>query len=79
MGGTNIFFLIVNQLNVLLLHRDIKLEDVNFRDKETVSKLMSASKPLFEEKTRPSVMVAHQVGNMYTPSLYGALASFISW
>ena len=30
-----------------------------------------------QTKTAPSLLVANQVGNMYTPSLYGGLASFI--
>ena len=38
---------------------------------------LDVSKTTFEAKTIPSLMIAKNVGNMYTPSLYGGLVSFI--
>ncbi|BFZ00092.1 hypothetical protein BsWGS_03130 [Bradybaena similaris] len=57
--------------------RDVKLEETYF-DRSVENAVMTASQPLFEAKTKPSLLVANQVGNMYTPSLYGGLCSFIS-
>ncbi len=34
-------------------------------------------RPIYEDKTLPSLMLATNVGNMYTPSLYGGLVSMI--
>ena len=57
--------------------RDIKLEDTYF-DRSVESAVMGASKELFATKTKPSLLVSNQVGNMYTASLYGGLASYIN-
>ncbi|KAK2164115.1 hypothetical protein LSH36_68g01018 [Paralvinella palmiformis] len=57
--------------------RDVKLEDTYF-NRDIEKAFMTASKVLYEEKTKPSLMLATQVGNMYTPSVYGGLVSFIS-
>lgn len=56
--------------------RDIKLEDTYF-DRSVESAVMNASKELFNAKTKPSLLASNQVGNMYTASLYGGLASYI--
>ncbi|XP_060065137.1 hydroxymethylglutaryl-CoA synthase 1-like isoform X3 [Ylistrum balloti] len=56
--------------------RDIQLDQCYF-DKEVEKAFMTASKPLFEEKTRRSTLLGNQVGNMYTPSLYGGLVSHL--
>ncbi|XP_033737044.1 hydroxymethylglutaryl-CoA synthase 1-like isoform X2 [Pecten maximus] len=56
--------------------RDIRLDQCYF-DKEVEKGFMAASKPLFEEKTRQSTLLSNQVGNMYTPSLYGGLVSHL--
>ncbi|XP_005112064.1 hydroxymethylglutaryl-CoA synthase 1 [Aplysia californica] len=63
--------------NGLEAFREIKLEDTYF-DRSVEGAVVTASKSLFEGKTKPSLLVANQVGNMYTPSLYGGLASFIA-
>ncbi|XP_060521705.1 hydroxymethylglutaryl-CoA synthase 1 [Cylas formicarius] len=55
---------------------NIKLEESYF-DREIESAFLAYSKDLFEEKTKPSLLVANLVGNMYTPSLYGGLVSFL--
>ena len=57
--------------------RDINLESTYF-DRPLEIAAMAASKELFEEKTKPSLLISNQVGNMYTPSLYEGLASFIA-
>lgn len=54
----------------------IALEDSYF-NKDVEKAFMDLSKETFEAKTQPSLMIATNVGNMYTPSLYGGLISFI--
>jgi len=54
----------------------IALEDSYF-NKDVEKAFMDLSKTTFETKTQPSLMIATNVGNMYTPSLYGCLVSFI--
>ncbi|MEQ2304427.1 hypothetical protein AMECASPLE_026912 [Ameca splendens] len=39
---------------------------------------MKASAELFKTKTKPSLLISSQNGNMYTPSVYGCLASLIA-
>ncbi|NP_001093297.1 3-hydroxy-3-methylglutaryl-CoA synthase [Bombyx mori] len=53
-----------------------KLEDTYF-DREVEKAFMTYSLSLFEEKTKPSLHIARNVGNMYTPSLYGGLVSYL--
>eukprot|EP00095_Tigriopus_kingsejongensis_P001087 maker-scaffold193_size270907-snap-gene-0.13 protein:Tk01087 transcript:maker-scaffold193_size270907-snap-gene-0.13-mRNA-1 annotation:"hydroxymethylglutaryl- synthase 1" len=55
---------------------DVELEKSYF-DKEVEKAFMTFSKDLFETKTKPSLNVATNVGNMYTPSLYGGLVSYL--
>ena len=38
-------------------------------DREVEKAFMNCSKEMFAAKTKPSTLVANQVGNMYTPSL----------
>jgi len=38
---------------------------------------MQLSKADFERKTQPSLLLANQVGNMYTPSVYSGLVSLL--
>lgn len=66
-----------DRYNGLEAFREIKLEDTYF-DKSVEVAAVNASKNHFEQKTKPSLLLANQVGNMYTPSLYGGLASFIN-
>ncbi|XP_064595779.1 hydroxymethylglutaryl-CoA synthase 1-like [Liolophura sinensis] len=58
-------------------YRDVKLEDTYF-DKQVESTFVKASKDMYSRKTLPSLKVASQVGNMYTASVYGGLASCIA-
>ena len=57
--------------------RDIRLEDTYF-SKDVERAVMAASKALYKEKTLPTLLLANQVGNMYTPSVYGGLTSYIA-
>ncbi|KAK7482697.1 hypothetical protein BaRGS_00018290 [Batillaria attramentaria] len=57
--------------------RNVKLEEAYF-DRSVEGAFMTSSKSLYEAKTKPSTCLAVQVGNMYTPSLYGGLASYIA-
>ncbi|EDO36099.1 predicted protein, partial [Nematostella vectensis] len=66
-----------------LLHpyRDIKLSET-FQDenlaKEIEKASVKASQGVFDAKARPCTHVAQDVGNMYTPSLYGSLVSLLN-
>jgi len=55
---------------------DVSLENSYF-DREVEKAFMAHSLPKFEAKTKPSLLVATNVGNMYTPSLYGGLVSYL--
>lgn len=54
----------------------IKLEETYF-DRDVEKTFLARSKEKFDQKTSPSLLIASQVGNMYTPSLYGGLVSLI--
>lgn len=56
--------------------KNIKLEETYF-DKDVEKAFMTASKELFEQKTRSSLFIANLVGNMYTPSVYAGLVSLL--
>ncbi|CAN8004119.1 unnamed protein product [Ixodes hexagonus] len=47
-------------------------------DREVERAFMQLSRKTFEQKTQPSLLVSNQVGNMYTPSLYSCLASYLA-
>lgn len=53
-----------------------KLEDSYF-DRDVEKAFLTVSKKQFDEKTKPTLLVAAQVGNMYTPSVYGGLVSYL--
>lgn len=53
-----------------------KLEDTYF-DRDVEKVFMALSKHDFERKTKPSLLIANQVGNMYTPSVYSGLVSLL--
>lgn len=57
--------------------RDIRLEETYF-DRDVEKAFMKASTDLFEKKTKCSLLVSNQNGNMYTPSVYGCLASLLA-
>ncbi|XP_074021510.1 hydroxymethylglutaryl-CoA synthase, cytoplasmic-like isoform X2 [Numenius arquata] len=57
--------------------RDVKLEDTYF-DRDVEKAFMKASTELFNQKTKASLLISNQNGNMYTPSVYGCLASLLA-
>ena len=60
----------------LLKFKDVKLEESYFnRDIERA--VLQLSTECFETKTKPSLLLASNVGNMYTASLYGGLISLL--
>lgn len=46
-------------------------------DKELEREMIEQSKELYEQKTLPGVYFAQNMGNMYTPSVYYSLFSFL--
>ncbi len=52
------------------------LEDT-LGDRAVEKLLVERSSSLFKEKTKPSVLLGTEVGNMYTASVYGGLASLL--
>ncbi|XP_066567562.1 hydroxymethylglutaryl-CoA synthase, cytoplasmic isoform X1 [Amia ocellicauda] len=57
--------------------RDVKPQDTYF-DRDVEKAFMKASAQMFEEKTKASLLISNQNGNMYTPSVYGCLASVLA-
>jgi len=55
---------------------DVQLEKTYF-DRDVEKAFMSHSLKQFEAKTKPSLHCATNIGNMYTPSLYGGLVSHL--
>ncbi|KAJ7383355.1 Hydroxymethylglutaryl-CoA synthase, cytoplasmic [Desmophyllum pertusum] len=60
--------------------RNVKLEET-FQDeakgREIEKASMKCSQKVYDKKTEPSLCISRDVGNMYTPSLYGCLASLL--
>ncbi|XP_023343729.1 hydroxymethylglutaryl-CoA synthase 1 [Eurytemora carolleeae] len=56
---------------------DVSLVESYF-DRDVEKAFMQESLKSFETKTKPSLLVATNVGNMYTPSLYGGLVSYLA-
>ena len=54
--------------------KGVKLEESYF-DRDVEKAFMTHSLKIFEAKTKPSLKISTNVGNMYTPSLYGGLVS----
>ncbi|KAL4617632.1 hydroxymethylglutaryl-CoA synthase, cytoplasmic-like [Arapaima gigas] len=57
--------------------REVKPEETYF-DRDVEKAFMKASMKMFEQKTKASLLISNQNGNMYTPSVYGCLASLIA-
>lgn len=57
-------------------YRETKLEESYF-DRDVEKAFMTHSQAMFEAKTKPGLKIATNVGNMYTPSLYGGLVSYM--
>nr|ANW09589.1 HMG CoA synthase [Monochamus alternatus] len=60
----------------LVKFNNVKLEESYF-DRDIEKAFLNYSKETFDKKTSPSLLIASQVGNMYTPSLYGGLISLL--
>ncbi|XP_058459990.1 uncharacterized protein LOC131435800 [Malaya genurostris] len=58
------------------MFQNVSLEDTYF-DREVEKAFMAHYKQLFNSKTKPSLHLANQIGNMYTPSVYGGLVSLL--
>ncbi|RWS19715.1 hydroxymethylglutaryl-CoA synthase 1-like isoform X1, partial [Leptotrombidium deliense] len=56
--------------------KNVKLEDTYF-DKGVETTFVKLSSDLFATKTKPSLFLASEVGNMYTTSLYSCLVSYL--
>lgn len=52
-------------------------QEESYIDKDLERQLIKLSEPLFNKKTSASLFFAKEVGNMYTPSLYACLASYL--
>ncbi|XP_060630302.2 hydroxymethylglutaryl-CoA synthase, mitochondrial [Anolis sagrei] len=57
--------------------RNVKLEET-YSSKEVDKAFQKASQELFSQKTQPSLFLSARNGNMYTPSVYGCLASLLA-
>ncbi|KFV65591.1 hypothetical protein N307_15486, partial [Dryobates pubescens] len=57
--------------------RGLKLEDT-YTSKEVEKAFQAASQDIFNQKTKPSLLLSSRNGNMYTPSMYGCLASLLA-
>jgi len=66
----------LNTAVLSVCHREAKLDETYF-DRDVEQAFMTASKTLFQQKTLPYLLIAKRVGNMYTPSLYGGLVSYL--
>nr|CAI5822219.1 unnamed protein product [Callosobruchus analis] len=55
---------------------DVKLEESYF-NRDVEKAFMTHSQVTFNSKTKPSLLVSIENGNMYTPSVYGCLASLL--
>ncbi|KFP65455.1 Hydroxymethylglutaryl-CoA synthase, cytoplasmic, partial [Cariama cristata] len=61
----------------LSMGSDVKLEDT-YTSKEVEKAFQGASQEIFNQKTKPSLLLSSRNGNMYTPSMYGCLASLLA-
>ncbi|GJQ80186.1 Hmgs [Trypoxylus dichotomus] len=56
--------------------KNLTLKETYF-NRDVEKGFLSFSNTIFEMKTKPSLFIASQVGNMYTPSVYGGLVSLL--
>uniref|UniRef100_A0AC34Q863 Hydroxymethylglutaryl-CoA synthase n=1 Tax=Panagrolaimus sp. JU765 TaxID=591449 RepID=A0AC34Q863_9BILA len=57
--------------------RNVNLPDT-YEDKQFTSETIKASRSLLNQKVEPNMTLNRRVGNMYTPSLYAQLITFLS-
>jgi len=69
-----------NDYELLQKYQDITLEE-SFTDpvlfKNIEKACVECSRKIYVEKSQPSIYLAENIGNMYTPSLYGSLISLL--
>lgn len=58
-------------------YRNIDIEST-LNDKELERELIEQSRRFYEHQTLPGLYFSQNMGNMYTPSLYYSLFSFLS-
>lgn len=57
-------------------YKNIKLEE-SYNDRDLEKVLLTLSGDIFNQRTDPSLMLAREIGNMYTASLYSCLISYL--
>ncbi|XP_022164022.1 hydroxymethylglutaryl-CoA synthase 2-like [Myzus persicae] len=57
-------------------YKDVHLPSTFF-DRDIEKTFMERSKTVYEDKTKPSLLLASRVGNMYTASVYSGLVSYL--
>lgn len=62
---------------VFMICRNLDMEKA-MADKELERDLLTYSRQFYEQKTLPGLYFSQNIGNMYTPSLYYSLFSFLS-
>ena len=82
------FLWLIKNLNEHLPQEPFYLSSLSFSNRKMVgndqknwSKIIKrgkVTKTLFAARCEPSLLIARNVGNMYTPSLYGCLSSLLS-
>lgn len=60
----------------LFLIRTLTYEESIF-DKDLEKAFLSVSSEIFSTKIKPSLLLASEIGNMYTASLYSCLVAFL--
>ncbi len=69
---------ILNECNNADLDKFVVLTpEETYTNKDLEKELVRLSESLFKKKTAPSLFLSKEIGNMYTPSLYGCLASHL--
>ena len=68
-----------NHYNIIFFgFRGRTLKDT-LTDKEVEKAFMKSSREVYQNKTFTSTLLGREVGNMYTASMYGSLASLLAW
>lgn len=60
----------------LLMDRNKSLEETVY-DKDFETAFLKVCSELYEKKTKPYLLLATEVGNMYTASVYSCLVSYL--
>ena len=68
----------IDEYCIAFNYRGRTLKDTLY-DKEVERAMVKASVSLYKAKTFTSTLLGREVGNMYTASVYGGLASLLAW